>query len=452
MKLNHNEEKKQEIMQKLMRKKLTRKEASLLLEISLRQVDRLVKKFKAEGEKGLVHKSRGNPRKKKIKETQKNQMINLYLDEFFDFNFQHFYEENAEELKMSYSTMFRTLSREDVISPEAQHRTVKLYNDKMKKAIAEGKANEKEEFMFQQREREEQQKHIRKSSLRYCFGEEVQMDAAFDIWFGQIVTTLHLAVDKATKKVLGAWFDLQETTYAYTILLRQLILQYGIPKLIRTDKRGTFSINNAHLIKSNLNTTQFGRICNDLEIRLVCNSNPTFKPNVERENKTFKGRLKGEFRRLNISTIEKANVYLKDVFVPKINNRFSYEIQEEKNNMRRNPYSKEELNIILSEKFERTIDNASSIKYQGLYYAPVARFTEEIVSYKSGTKCTVIKAYDKTLLCDINEILHRLMLIEKRQPVMYQKTKKTQEEINRSKAHKPAANHPWKSKRTSLQN
>lgn len=125
MKLNHNEEKKQEIMQKLMRKKLTRKEASLLLEISLRQVDRLVKKFNVEGEKGLVHKSRGKPRKKKIKETQKNQMINLYLDEFFDFNFQHFYEENAEELKMSYSTMFRTLSREDVISPEAQHRTVK---------------------------------------------------------------------------------------------------------------------------------------------------------------------------------------------------------------------------------------------------------------------------------------------------------------------------------------
>lgn len=54
--------------------------------------------------------------------------------------------------------------------------------------------------MYNQRKQEELEKHIRKSTLNYSFGEQVQMDAAFWIWFGNESTALHLAVDKATKK------------------------------------------------------------------------------------------------------------------------------------------------------------------------------------------------------------------------------------------------------------
>ena len=41
----------------------------------------------------------------------------------------------------------------------------------------------------------------------YGFGQEVQMDACEKKWFGGIVTYLHLAVDKGTKKVLFGWFE-----------------------------------------------------------------------------------------------------------------------------------------------------------------------------------------------------------------------------------------------------
>ena len=70
------------------------------------------------------------------------------------------------------------------------------------------------------------------------------MDATFAIWYNREAKALHLAVDKGTKKVLCGWFDEQETTRAYYIMLMNIIVNYGIPKKIKTDKRGTFSINN----------------------------------------------------------------------------------------------------------------------------------------------------------------------------------------------------------------
>lgn len=47
--------------------------------------------------------------------------------------------------------------------------------------------------------------------------------------------------------------------------------------------------------------------------------------------------------------------------------------------MKTNNYSEQELNLIISERFTRIIDNASSIKYEGKYYIPVNPNTGEVV-------------------------------------------------------------------------
>ena len=65
-------------------------------------------------------------------------------------------------------------------------------------------------------------------------------------------------------------------------------------------------------------------------------SDQLFKPNVERENKTFKGRLIAELRHENITDSISANDYLNNVFIPKINELFSYPVNPEKNDMRKN--------------------------------------------------------------------------------------------------------------------
>ena len=441
--LKEQEIEKLNVIKKVLIGECTKKEASDSLGLTVRQINRLLIKFKKEGNKGFVHKNRGKESKKKISLAIKKEILDLYITEYFDYNFTHFFEEIQEKYNLSYKTIDNILTEADIISPEAQHRTIKLYNANMKKAIRNKEATTEQIKIYKKRQESEKQKHIRRSSLLYNYGQEIQMDAAFAIWYGGKARALHLAVDKATKRVLYGWFDIQETTRAYFLMLMNIILKHGIPKKIKTDKRGTFSINNVRT-KSNLNTTQFGRICEELEIYLSSSSDPLFKPNVERENKTFKGRLIAELRHENIIDDESANKYLNEVFIPKINSKFAYEIDCERNDMRENTYNLEELNIIISERYSRKIDNSSSIKYKGKYYIPIDIETGEIMSFEQNITCIIIIAYDNSYWCNINENLYKLYEIKAPEKKIYQKTTKTQEEINKSKAHKPAPNHPWR--------
>ena len=443
LQMTDKELKKLNTIKKILGGECTKKEASESLGITIRQIDRLILKYKTDGENVFIHKNRGKESKKKISKNIKEEIKNLYITEYFDYNFTHFYEEIREKYNLSRKTISSILSEADIISPEAQHKTVKLYNASIKKAIRQKEASQEQIVLYQKRQEIENQKHIRRSSLLYNYGQEVQMDAAFAIWYGQKVRALHLAVDKATKRVLFGWFDIQETTRAYFLLLMQIILKHGIPKKIKTDKRGTFSINNTKT-KSHLSATQFGRICEELEIHLSSSSDPLFKPNVERENKTFKGRLIAELRHENITEDKEANEYLNNVFIPKMNAKFAYEINCKKNDMKENKYSLEELNLIISEQYFRRIDNSSAIKYKGNYYVPVDIKTGEMISFSRNTLCTLIIAYDYTLWCNIENNLYSLTEIEAPAKKNYQKTTKTIEEINHSKAHKPAPDHPWK--------
>lgn len=441
--MTEKEMKKLNTIKKIIGGECTKKEAVETLGITIRQINRLIIKYQNDGEISFIHKNRGKESKKKLPKDIKEEIVNLYITEYFDYNFTHFYEEIREKYKLSRKTISTILSEADIISPEAQHKTIKLYNANMKKSIRKKEATKEQITMYLKRKEEEKQKHIRRSNLLYNYGQEVQMDAAFALWYGKKARALHLSVDKATKKVLYGWFDVQETTRAYFIMLMNIVLKYGIPKKIKTDKRGTFSINNVKT-KSKLNTTQFGRICEELEIHLSSSSDPLFKPNVERENKTFKGRLIAELRHENIVEDIDANKYLNEVFIPKMNSKFSYEIDLEKNDMRLNNYSAEELNIIISEQYTRKIDNASAIKYKGNYYVPVDSETGEIISFPQNTICTIIIAYDYTYWCKIEDNIYILCNIKEPEKKIYQKTTKTIEEINRSKAHKPAPNHPWR--------
>lgn len=424
-----------ETIKKVLSKDLTQKEAGLILDITDRQIRRLITKYKNMGEDAFVHKNINNQNAKKISDDIPTKIIDDYLTNYYDYGFTHFYEEQGRKYGISFSYMVEKFGTNYIISPYAQHRTVKLYNENMKKAIRDNSITESQEKLFEQRKQEEFEKHIRKSSLHYSFGEEVQMDAAFWVWFGTEETALHLVVDKATKKVLAGYFDYEETTNAYLVVLMNMIINFGIPKRIKTDRRNSFSINNAKSSKSKLNITQFGRICEDLEIELLCNSNPLFKPNAERENGTFKRRLKAELRHNGITTIEEANKYLNEVFIPKINERFSYKINPKKNVMRENNYTEDELNLIISIRNERTIDNASSIKYFNNYYLPANVETGEVISFKSGTKCTVVNSYDSKLFGIIDGNTYMLVLIEKREGDNKRATKN---------GFKPNENHPWR--------
>ena len=307
-----------------------------------------------------------------------------------------------------------------------------IYNIKNEENIQEEKVE-----LYYSRKISYEQSHTRKSSNLYCFGQEVQMDGREKIWFGNIVTCLHLAVDKGTKKVLAGWFEYQETTRGYFVLFFLMIINYGIPKRVKTDNRTTFSNN-----ENKVDTTQIGVICNMLGIELITTSIPEKKPNVERENGVFKNRLIAELRHEGITNIDEANKYLNEIFIPKMNKKFSYEINEETSLMRENDYSEEELSLIISEKYTRIIDNASSIKFNNKYYVPIDVSTGEVVTFMRKTECKCIISYNAEYWCEIENNYYKLEEIKDRSITM-KKEIDNNKPIEKEK-YIPPKDHPWR--------
>lgn len=444
--LNDKENKKYETIEKVVKGFMTRKEASIELNLSLKQIDRLKKIYHSEGKEGFAHKSRGreNPNKKDVNLIKT--LEELYLTTYYDFNFIHFYEDYVfGKYDISYDTMLKKFTEDDIISPLAHKKTVKAYKDKIKEIIKENASNiiDVKIELFKSRIIEAEKAHPRRSSNLYAFGQEVQMDACNKMWFGGIPSYLHLAVDKATKKVLFGWFEYEEITRGYYVVLFNLIINYGIPVKIKADNRSTFSANNAKDKEKKGFMTQFGKVCERLDIVLHTTSISTAKANVERENETFKNRLIAELRLNNITDIDEANKYLNEVFIPKMNKRFSYAVDKKTSLIRENTYTDEELKLIISERKEKIIDNASCISYNRKYYIPVDLETGEVINFQKGTKCILIIDYDGEYIGEIENHYYQLLELENRDSVM-----KKEAEISSIKKehHKyiPPKNHPWR--------
>ena len=442
--MNEYEKEKFFTIEKVEKGELTRKEAAFKLNLSLKQIDRLRNILRIEGEKGFIHKGRGKTSQKKIDKKIIEELKDLYLNEYFDYTFIAFYDELYEDEKykdkynISYSSLYNAFLNDDIISPNSHKETIKLYNEKMNNAIKNNEEIKEEKLeLFQSRQIAFEQAHIRRSSNMFGFGQEVQMDACEKMWFGGIVTYLHLAVDKGTKKVLFGWFEYEEITRGYFVLLFNIIINYGIPEKIKTDNRNSFSNK-----ENKVDTTQFGIICNTLGIKLETTSSSTAKANVERANKTFKDRLIAELRHENITTIDEANRYLNEIFIPKLNKKFSYEIDPKTSKMKTNNYSMSELKLIISEKYTRIIDNASSIKYNNKYYIPINQNTGEITCFKKHTECTFIINYDGDFWCNIENNYYQLIELETRDTTMKQEIKN--DKPIEKKHYIPPADHPWR--------
>lgn len=444
MQLNDNEKEIYDVIVKIINGELTRKEGEFLLHKSRQQIYNLIKTYNEQGMNGFIHKNRGKIPSNKIDRKILIELEELYLNEYYDYNLTAFYEELNENEKykgkydISYSTLYNTFLNDDIISPIAHKGTIKLYNEKMNNAInnKENIQDEKIE-LFQSRQISFEKAHIRRSSNMYAFGQEVQMDASPKIWFGNVVTHLHLAVDKGTKKVLFGWFEYEEITRGYFVLLFNTIINYGIPKRIKTDNRTTFSNQ-----ENKVDTTQFGRICIDLGIELITTSIPTAKPNVERENRTFENRLIAELRHEGITEIDNANEYLNNIFIPKMNKKFSYQIDTKTSMMKLNSYSEQELNLIISEKFIRIIDNSSSIKYDNKYYVPINPNTGEVTCFMKKTECEFIITYNAEYWCKIENNYYMLCEIENRDATM-KKEIDNKRPIEKKK-YIPPKSHPWR--------
>jgi len=254
---------------------------------------------------------------------------------------------------------------------------------------------------------------------------------------------LHLSVDKATNTITGGYFDWQETLNGYYHIYYQILMNYGIPYKFISDNRTVFiykSLNPDKRTSEKDVLTQFGYACKILGTSIETTSVSQAKGLIERNNGTFQDRLVNELRINNINTIDEANDYLINVFIPKFNSKFALDYTKFESVFEKSP-SQERINYILAVLTPRVIDNGNSIKFKNRYYQPY--LDGNIKCFKPKTKCLVIEAFDGSLLVTIDEKVYELKELKRNKNYSEDFDKK----LNISKEKKkyiPPMTHPWK--------
>ena len=445
VKLRMNEQEKYNVIKELVDHNGNKNRASKKLGLSIRQIDRLIIKYREKGKAGFVHGNRTHKPTNALDKSISQDIILLYENKYQDWNFYHFKEflKKDENIDVSYNFIYKTLTKEGILSPKARKKTKREYTKK--KLLQEKKINlamtDEQIETIVSHEVALEDSHPRCEKPKY-FGEIIEQDGSIHLWFGETKTCLHLAIDKATSTIVGAWFDKQETLNGYYHVFHQILTNYGIPYKFLTDNRTVFnymSLNPDKRTSEKDVLTQYGYACKQLGIELETTSVSQAKGLVERTNGTFQGRLVNELKLHGITTIEEANKYLIDVFVPYFNQRFALDYKKFKSVFETSP-SDEKINYTLAILTPRKIDNGNSIKYYGKYYQPY--LDNQIKCFSPKTECLVIKAFNGDLLVTIDEQVLELKELSRNE--RFSKEFDDVVEIKEKKKHIPPMSHPWK--------
>ena len=331
--LRMNEEQKYLTIKAVVEGKMKKKTASLKLNLSLRQINRLIIVYKEKGKSGFVHGNRSRKPSNAIDSSISNKIIQLYKDKYQGFNFTHFteYLNEEENIKISYKPVYTILMKAGYRSPKIRKETRRKLKKQelLEKKLLKNKS-EDEINTIVDHEIALEDSHPRQEKPKY-FGETIEIDGSIHLWFGDTKACLHLSVDKATNTITGGYFDWQETLNGYYHIYYQILMNYGIPYKFISDNRTVFiykSLNPDKRTSEKDVLTQFGYACKILGTSIETTSVSQAKGLIERNNGTFQDRLVNELRINNINTIDEANDYLINVLIVKISARFNLHTQE----------------------------------------------------------------------------------------------------------------------------
>jgi len=283
---------------------LSQGEAASLMNLSPRQVRRLVRRFERSGAEGLAHRSRGKPSNRGIAESVRAEVVEFMKDaQFEDYGPTLLSEAVAEErgIIISRETMRQWMIAENRWTP----RKAKVHHR-------------------QWRER------------KACYGQMVQMDTSIHDWLeGRGDTVVLIAIiDDATSDLFCRFFPTDSTATNMT-LLRDYIRRHGRPRSLYVDKASHFMTSRPatpdEQRAGKQAQTQIQRALEELDIEHITAHSPQAKGRVERLFKTLQDRLVKGMRRAQITTLEQANDYLEKVFLPMWKHRFTCEPREAAN-------------------------------------------------------------------------------------------------------------------------
>ena len=439
--LSLKELQKYEIIKKLIESNGNKNSAKIKLGLkSIRQINRLIKGYNEYGKEFFIHGNKGRKPKHALTSEFKDEIELLYTSKYFDCTYTQFaeYLDERENIHLSTAEVGQILRERYILSPRTRKATRK--NLKKKLLAEKEKAKSKKEIAkLQSNIVAVEDAHPRQPRCIY-FGEEIQIDACIHIWFGNIKTALHAAIDDSTGYVVAAYFDNQETLNGYYNVYHQILTKYGIPYMFKTDKRTVFEYNKKGTTSDEDNTfTQFAYACNQLGTSIECSSTPEFKPRIERLFESFQLRLIPELRLANITTIEEANAFL-PAFLDKYNSKFALCIDNTKSVFEKQP-SEQKINLTLSVLSRRIVDTGHSICFKKRHYRTVNSVGTPIY-FGKGTKVMVIEAFDKKLYATVEDSIFALEEIPETQT--YSENFDEILPIEPKKIYIPRMIHPWK--------
>lgn len=436
------EQMKYEVIKNLVDNNGNKQRASIKLGITVRQVNRLIIKYKEKGKQAFIHGNRFNKKAIKISPELKTEIMNLFNNKYSDFNFKHLHEylTNEENIDISYTSLYKVLDDNLILSPKAKRSTKSKHRKKIQTKIDLNKplSIPEKKLIIENNILNPKDNHARIPRKKYA-GERIQMDASNHLWFGDKKSFLHAAIDDATGAIVGMYFDHQETLNGYYNVLNQIINDYGIPNELLTDRRTIFDYKSLKNPQPEYNTlTQFGYACDQLGITLSVTSVAQAKGRIERLFGTLQSRLINELKINNVNNINQANDFLK-TYITKFNHQFSLI-----NNNIPHVYEKldddTDLNLILSVVSKRVFDSGSSIKYKNKLFQAFDS-NGNLVNFKSKTKAIVVYSFDKKLLCLINQKYYKLFEVQShhKQSKEFDLTKP-----KKKKKYSIPMTHPWK--------
>ena len=278
-----------QVMRKVLDKQVKQKEYAEYFGLCPRQVRRIVKRVKEQGEQGIIHRLRGKEGNRKTGSIFKRKVLELYQKNYWDFG--------------------PTLATEKLLERDG----IKVCDETLRLwLIKEGLRGHKKRSAPKERSRRERKEH---------FGQMVQMDGSHHDWLEGRGPKLVIMgyIDDATNRFYGRFYEYEGTMPAMGSL-KGYIKRYGLPGSIYLDKHSTYKNNQKYKytdwpFRDEEELTQFGRACKQLGIELIFAHSPQAKGRVERIFRTLQDRLVKELRLAQASTLDEANYILKAYLV-----------------------------------------------------------------------------------------------------------------------------------------
>ena len=326
------------MMTRVREKAMTIREASEVVRVSYRQCRRIYKRYREEGDRGLIHRNRGQPSNRRKPHELKGEVLTLYREQYWDFG--------------------PTLAAEKLMERdgyEVDHETLRRW-------LLEAGLWKRQRKRAKHRQQRERKAH---------FGELIQLDGSHHKWFedrGEEECLMDM-VDDATGRTVALLSE-EETTRAAMKVLRAWVKKYGIPKALYVDWKNVYITQREPTVEEQLAgelpMTQFGRACHKLDIEIITANSPQAKGRVERKHEVYQDRWVKELRLAGIQDIEGANQCLCG-FIESLNVKFAVEPRSSADFHRPVPQGMD-LRTVFCREEPRTVGNDWVVRYKNRFF------------------------------------------------------------------------------------